>query len=51
MKKKKLNWRKWCDEWVLAGKGILLSTREKKFWYGFVPGFVGFGTLINLISG
>ena len=51
MKKKKLNWRKWCDEWVLAGKGILLSTREKKFWYGFVPAFVGFGTLINLLSG
>ena len=51
MKKKKLNWRKWCDEWVLAGKGILLSTREKKFWYGFVPAVVGFGTLINLLSG
>lgn len=47
----KINWRKWCDEWVLAGKGILLATREKKFWQGAVPAFLFFGTLINLLSG
>ncbi len=47
----KINWRKWCDEWALAGKGILLATKEKKFWCGAVPAFVLFGTLINLLSG
>lgn len=39
------------DEFVLAGKGILLATREKRFWYGFVPSFVFFGTLMNLLAG
>lgn len=39
------------DEFVLAGKGILLATREKRFWYGFVPGFLIFGLLMNLLSG
>ena len=46
-----MNWRKWCDEFVLAGKGILLATREKRFWYGFVPTFIFFGMLMNLLSG
>ena len=46
-----MNWRKWCDEFVLAGKGILLSTKEKRFWCGFVPAFLGFGLLINMLSG
>ena len=46
-----MNWRKWCDEFALAGKGILLVTREKRFWYGFVPTFLIFGLLINLLSG
>ena len=48
---KKFNWRKWCDDFVLAGKGIMLATREKRFWAGFVPAFLAFGTLINLLSG
>ncbi len=45
-----MNWRKWCDEFVLAGKGILLATREKRFWYGFIPTFIFFGMLMNLLS-
>lgn len=50
-KKRGFNWRKWCDEFVLAGKGIMLATKEKRFWAGFVPAFLIFGTLINLLSG
>lgn len=46
-----MNWRKWLDDFVLAGKGILLATREKRFWFGFVPTFIFFGMLINLLSG
>ncbi len=46
-----MNWRKWLDGFALAGKGILLATREKKFWYGFVPAFLFFGFLMNLLSG
>ena len=46
-----MNWRKWCDEFVLAGKGILLATREKRFWYGFIPTFIFFGMLMNLLAG
>ena len=46
-----MNWRKWCDEFVLAGKGILLATKEKRFWYGFIPSFLFFGLLINLLQG
>lgn len=46
-----MNWRKWLDDFVLAGKGILLATREKRFWYGFVPGFLTFGFLINMLAG
>lgn len=46
-----MNWRKWLDGFALAGKGILLATREKKFWYGFVPAFLLFGFLMNLLSG
>ena len=46
-----MNWQKWCDEFVLAGKGILLATKEKRFWYGFVPSFLFFGLLMNLLAG
>ena len=46
-----MNWRKWLDEFVLAGKGILLATRQKRFWYGFIPSFLFFGLLMNLLSG
>ena len=45
-----MNWRKWLDEFVLAGKGILLATREKRFWYGFIPSFFFFGFLMNFLS-
>ncbi len=46
-----MNWRKWLDEFVLAGKGILLATKEKRFWVGFIIAFLFFGTLMNLLSG
>lgn len=46
-----MNWRKWLDGFALAGKGILLATKEKRFWYGFVPSFVFFGMLMNLLAG
>lgn len=45
-----MNWRKWLDDFVLAGKGILMATKEKRFWYGFVPTFIFFAMLINLLS-
>ena len=45
-----MNWRKWCDDFVLAGKGILMATKKKRFWYGFVPTFILFAMLINLLS-
>ena len=46
-----MNWRKWLDDFILAGKGILLGTKEKRFWYGFIPSFLFFGILMNLLSG
>ena len=46
-----MNWRKWIDDFALAGKSILLATREKRFWYGFVPSFLFFGLLMNLLAG
>lgn len=45
-----MNWRKWCDEFILAAKGILMATKHKRFWYGFVPTFIFFAMLINLLS-
>lgn len=44
-----MNWRKWLDEFVLAGKGILLATKEKRFWVGFIISFLFFGLLMNLL--
>ncbi|MBQ3436507.1 hypothetical protein IJG26_00930 [Candidatus Saccharibacteria bacterium] len=46
-----MNWRKWLDDFLIAGKGILLATKEKRFWYGFIPTFLFFGLLMNLLSG
>ena len=46
-----MNWRKWLDGFVLAGKGILLATKEKRFWSGFIPAFILFGLLMNLLAG
>lgn len=51
MKRPRWNWRKWLDDFVLAGKGIMLATREKRFWYGFIPSFIFFGMLMNLLAG
>ncbi len=50
-KKLKFNWRKWLDGFALAGKGILLTTKERKFQIGFVVAFLFFGTLMNLLAG
>ena len=47
----RFNWRKWLDEFVLAGKGILLATREKRFLVVFLISFLFFGTLMNLLAG
>ncbi|MBQ2695201.1 hypothetical protein IJG04_00980 [Candidatus Saccharibacteria bacterium] len=46
-----MNWRKWLDGFILASKGILLATKEKRFWIGFIISFIFFGILINLLSG
>lgn len=46
-----MNWRKWFDDFAIAGKGILLATKENRFWYGFIPSFIFFGVLINLLQG
>lgn len=46
-----MNWRKWLDGFALSGKGILLATREKRFWYGFIPAFLFFSFLMNMLSG
>lgn len=46
-----MNWRKWLDDFVLASKGILLATKEKRFWYGFIPSFLLFGLLMILLAG
>lgn len=46
-----MNWRKWLDEFVLSARGILMVTGERRFWYGFVPTFMFFMMLINLLAG
>ncbi len=48
---KKPNIRKWLDGFVLAGKGIWLARKEKRFWIGFIIAFLFFGTLMSLLSG
>lgn len=42
---------KWCDDWALSVRGILLATKSPRFWAFFVPVFLIFGTLLNLLSG
>ena len=39
------------DGFVLAGNGVLLAAKEKRFWYGFIPSFLFFGLLMNMLSG
>ena len=41
---------KWLDGFVLAGKGILLAMKERRFWIAFLISFFLFGTLMNLLS-
>lgn len=48
---KYMNWRKWLDGFSLAGKGILLATKEKRFWCGWIPSYFFFGTLMSLLQG
>lgn len=48
---KKPNIAKWLDGFPLAGKGILLAFREKRFVISFIISFLFFGTLMNLLSG
>ena len=47
--------RKWLEkQWEqakFAVRGLLLATKEKHFWLGFIPTFCIFGTLLNLLSG
>lgn len=42
---------RWLDEWKLAGSGIILATKERKFLLTTALTFVIFGTLMNLFSG
>lgn len=42
---------RWLDEWRLAGAGILLATRKKRFLVVFVLSFIIFGTLMTLLAG
>lgn len=46
-----MNWRKWLDDFAIAAKGILLATKQKRFWAGFIPSFLFFGLLMNLLAG
>ena len=47
--------KKWLEQQgeqcKFAIRGLLLATREKHFWFGFIPTFCIFGTLLNLLSG
>lgn len=49
-KGKKWSWARWFDEWRLAGSGILLATRERRFIVTALATFVIFGTLMSLLS-
>lgn len=48
---KRFNFKKWLDGFSLAGQGILLATREVRFWVGFGITFIFFSILMNLLSG
>lgn len=41
---------KFFDDFSLAARGLLLASRKRRFWYAFVPTFLLFGLLINLLS-
>lgn len=46
--------KKWCEkQWEevkFAVRGIVLATKFREFWLGFLATFVVFGTLLNLLS-
>lgn len=42
---------RWLDEWKLAGSGIILATKERRFLIAAILTFVIFGTIMNLFSG
>lgn len=39
------------EQCKFAVRGLVLATKEKHFWFGFIPTFCIFGTLLNLLSG
>ena len=41
---------KWLDEIKLASMGIVLQTKDWRFWAIFLPIFVAFGTLLSLLA-
>ena len=41
----------WHEHSKFSMQGILLATKNKHFWFGFVPTFYIFGTLLNLLAG
>ena len=41
---------KWFDEVKMASMGIVLATKEWRFWAVFVPVLIVFGTLLSLLS-
>lgn len=43
-------WRRFSEQIKFAVKGLVLATKEKPFWLGFIPTFCIFGTLLNLLS-
>ncbi len=47
----KRHFDKWWEHGKFSMRGILLATKEKHFWFGSVPTFCIFGTLLNLLSG
>ncbi|MBQ8991850.1 hypothetical protein IJ090_00210 [Candidatus Saccharibacteria bacterium] len=50
---KRRPFKKWFNDEFEHSKfsvrGLLLATKEKRFWFGFVPTFCIFGTLLNLL--
>lgn len=42
---------RWLDEWKLAGSGIILATKNRRFLITAILTFIIFGTLMNLFSG
>lgn len=41
---------KWLDEAKMAAEGVVLSTKNLRFWAIFVPVLIIFGTLLSMLS-